>query len=234
MSSDTLLLLYWHAHKQLKKTTLWFMNISVCIWISLAQKKCLLLQISLALWKRHCQNTVYVFVSVCVFRGDIVWVKKTMSVWSQRDTMLSAKVTSQLTLNILSRIHHGPCYPCFHSVSNCFYLKEGRRNGHFIHTETSTLGRVFYSQSAIRPSIRLHETQHYGRRSFSFSAATIVNSAPVPVQPYLRLMRLDKPIGLYIVCSDIQIFYSEKRTDVDVLYSRTNIILYQFFWNYWY
>uniref|UniRef100_W5MV33 4-hydroxybenzoate polyprenyltransferase, mitochondrial n=2 Tax=Lepisosteus oculatus TaxID=7918 RepID=W5MV33_LEPOC len=42
------------------------------------------------------------------------------------------------------------------------------------------------------------------RRQFSLSAAGIVNSAPVSVQPYLRLMRLDKPIGtwlLYLPCT---------------------------------
>lgn len=32
-------------------------------------------------------------------------------------------------------------------------------------------------------------------RPLSLSAAAIVNSAPRPVQPFLRLMRLDKPIG---------------------------------------
>lgn len=33
-----------------------------------------------------------------------------------------------------------------------------------------------------------------GRRR-SLSAAAVVNAAPRPLQPYLRLMRLDKPIG---------------------------------------
>ncbi|XP_005292160.1 4-hydroxybenzoate polyprenyltransferase, mitochondrial isoform X1 [Chrysemys picta bellii] len=43
-----------------------------------------------------------------------------------------------------------------------------------------------------------------GRRSLSFSAAGLVSSAPGPLQPYLRLMRLDKPIGtwlLYLPCT---------------------------------
>ncbi|KAM6220644.1 4-hydroxybenzoate polyprenyltransferase, mitochondrial [Rhynchocyon petersi] len=41
-------------------------------------------------------------------------------------------------------------------------------------------------------------------RALSLSAAAVVNSAPRPVQPYLRLMRLDKPIGtwlLYLPCT---------------------------------
>lgn len=32
-------------------------------------------------------------------------------------------------------------------------------------------------------------------RTLSLSAAAVVNAAPRPLQPYLRLMRLDKPIG---------------------------------------
>ncbi|XP_050801155.1 4-hydroxybenzoate polyprenyltransferase, mitochondrial isoform X1 [Gopherus flavomarginatus] len=43
-----------------------------------------------------------------------------------------------------------------------------------------------------------------GRRPLSFSAAGLVSSAPGPLQPYLRLMRLDKPIGtwlLYLPCT---------------------------------
>ncbi|XP_043304040.1 4-hydroxybenzoate polyprenyltransferase, mitochondrial isoform X3 [Cervus elaphus] len=42
------------------------------------------------------------------------------------------------------------------------------------------------------------------RRPLSLSAAAVVNSAPRPLQPYLRLMRLDKPIGtwlLYLPCT---------------------------------
>ncbi|XP_028629514.1 4-hydroxybenzoate polyprenyltransferase, mitochondrial [Grammomys surdaster] len=41
-------------------------------------------------------------------------------------------------------------------------------------------------------------------RTLSLSAAAVVNSAPRPLQPYLRLMRLDKPIGtwlLYLPCT---------------------------------
>ncbi|XP_035386126.1 4-hydroxybenzoate polyprenyltransferase, mitochondrial isoform X2 [Electrophorus electricus] len=42
------------------------------------------------------------------------------------------------------------------------------------------------------------------KRSFSLTPMGIVNAAPVSVQPYLRLMRLDKPIGtwlLYLPCT---------------------------------
>ncbi|XP_029019828.1 4-hydroxybenzoate polyprenyltransferase, mitochondrial [Betta splendens] len=113
--------------------------------------------------------------------------------------MFSAKLTSHVTLNALRRIHHGPC---FYSMPSCFHHKEGGRTRHSNHTETNILGRV--DPSANRPPVRLHRTHNHGRRSFGFSAANIVNSAPVPVQPYLRLMRLDKPIGtwlLYLPCT---------------------------------
>ncbi|KAM4808764.1 4-hydroxybenzoate polyprenyltransferase, mitochondrial isoform 1-T1 [Rhinophrynus dorsalis] len=45
---------------------------------------------------------------------------------------------------------------------------------------------------------------HIWRRHLSFSAAGLVGSMPKHVQPYLKLMRLDKPIGtwlLYLPCT---------------------------------
>uniref|UniRef100_UPI0037E81B9E 4-hydroxybenzoate polyprenyltransferase, mitochondrial n=1 Tax=Semicossyphus pulcher TaxID=241346 RepID=UPI0037E81B9E len=118
--------------------------------------------------------------------------------------MLPSKLTSRLTLNALRRIQHGTYNPCLHSLSNCFIYTEGGRNRDYLHSDSSVSRRVFQKQSAICASLRLCETQHYGRRSFSLSAASVVNSAPAPVQPYLRLMRLDKPIGtwlLYLPCT---------------------------------
>lgn len=118
--------------------------------------------------------------------------------------MLPVKLTSRLTLSALRRLHHGAYFPCVSSLSNCLLHKDGGAARDAVHTKSSEMRREFYSQSAIRPCLRPHETRHYGRRSFSLSAATIVNSAPAPVQPYLRLMRLDKPIGtwlLYLPCT---------------------------------
>lgn len=118
--------------------------------------------------------------------------------------MLPAKLTSRLPLNALRRIHHGTYYPCVYSMSNCLLHKEKGRTRDGLRLDLSVLRTKFYSQSAVHPSLRPHEKQHYGRRSFSLSAATVVNSAPARVQPYLRLMRLDKPIGtwlLYLPCT---------------------------------
>ncbi|TSM85944.1 4-hydroxybenzoate polyprenyltransferase, mitochondrial [Bagarius yarrelli] len=53
----------------------------------------------------------------------------------------------------------------------------------------------------------LSDSPHCGfnnKRFFSLSPAGIVNASPASVQPYLRLMRLDKPIGtwlLYLPCT---------------------------------
>uniref|UniRef100_A0A3Q1BJH6 4-hydroxybenzoate polyprenyltransferase, mitochondrial n=2 Tax=Amphiprion ocellaris TaxID=80972 RepID=A0A3Q1BJH6_AMPOC len=119
--------------------------------------------------------------------------------------MFQAKLTSQLTLTALKRIQHGSCcYPCLTKLSNSFHQKEGMRTNDGLRSRPIVLTRVLYSQRVIRPSVRLLQTQHNGRRSFSVSAASIVNSAPAHVQPYLRLMRLDKPIGtwlLYLPCT---------------------------------
>jgi len=49
-----------------------------------------------------------------------------------------------------------------------------------------------HKQRIWSPSLAGHS---YGRKFFSLTPAGIVNAAPASVQPYLRLMRLDKPIG---------------------------------------
>lgn len=102
---------------------------------------------------------------------------------------------AKLALSTLKRIHHGACYRC---LSTCFIQKEGIQAGDGPPSDPRVWKRKPKNQSAIWSSIRLLETQQNGRRRFSLSAATIVNSAPVHIQPYLRLMRLDKPIGLYL------------------------------------
>ncbi|XP_047446864.1 4-hydroxybenzoate polyprenyltransferase, mitochondrial [Mugil cephalus] len=118
--------------------------------------------------------------------------------------MFQAKLTGQLTLNTLRRIHHGTCYPCLSVLPNCFIQKKGVGTKYGLYSESSVLRRGFYGQSAVRPSLRICEGHHSERRPFSLSAASIVNSSPARVQPYLRLMRLDKPIGtwlLYLPCT---------------------------------
>ncbi|XP_034398503.1 4-hydroxybenzoate polyprenyltransferase, mitochondrial [Cyclopterus lumpus] len=111
--------------------------------------------------------------------------------------MFSAKLTSRLTLNTLRRIHPGALGPCHYSPSNVFlHAGGGRTRDASLHSDSRVLTRGLYGQSVSLPSIRPRE---YGRRSFGLSAAAVVNSAPASVQPYLRLMRLDKPIGTWLL-----------------------------------
>ncbi|XP_068167540.1 4-hydroxybenzoate polyprenyltransferase, mitochondrial [Antennarius striatus] len=117
--------------------------------------------------------------------------------------MFLARMTCQLPLNGMKRIHLGIYHRCVSSLSNCFLSTEGGRRPDELRSDSCLLRTFFSSQSAICPSHRC-ETQQCGRRSFSLSAAAIVNSTPAPIQPYLRLMRLDKPIGtwlLYLPCT---------------------------------
>uniref|UniRef100_A0A3B3ZUB4 4-hydroxybenzoate polyprenyltransferase, mitochondrial n=1 Tax=Periophthalmus magnuspinnatus TaxID=409849 RepID=A0A3B3ZUB4_9GOBI len=107
----------------------------------------------------------------------------------------------RLTFKTISRIHHGSCCHRFQPLSYDFVkVCEGRREDppHFYVSR-----RNLSIKNALLPSSKLWSAQS-GRRVFSLSAASIVNSAPAPVQPYLRLMRLDKPIGtwlLYLPCT---------------------------------
>lgn len=106
-------------------------------------------------------------------------------------------------LNSLRRIYHGSCHSCLRNLTSSFQIKD--KNTDFSsHLDRSVLKRVYHSQRPwLQPFTRL-DTSPCGRRPFSLSAAGIVNSAPAGVQPYLRLMRLDKPIGtwlLYLPCT---------------------------------
>ncbi|XP_068594647.1 4-hydroxybenzoate polyprenyltransferase, mitochondrial [Brachionichthys hirsutus] len=117
--------------------------------------------------------------------------------------MFLAKMTRQLPLNAMKSIHRGVYHRCVSSSSSCFLNAEGGRRRDDLRSNSCVLRKLFYRQSAICPSCRC-QAQQCGRRSFSLSAAAIVNSTPAPIRPYLRLMRLDKPIGtwlLYLPCT---------------------------------
>lgn len=60
------------------------------------------------------------------------------------------------------------------------------RSGHCFNKRTERKQGIWSASSA-------------GNRFFSFTPAGIVNAAPASIQPYLRLMRLDKPIGEMIL-----------------------------------
>ncbi|KAM9393633.1 4-hydroxybenzoate polyprenyltransferase, mitochondrial [Pholidichthys leucotaenia] len=114
--------------------------------------------------------------------------------------MLQAK----LSPSILRRIYQGACFPSISCLPHCRLQKDQMRTRDDLLSESGVSRRLLHTHSEIQQSIRLCKTQPNGRRSFSLSAASIVSSAPAHVQPYLRLMRLDKPIGtwlLYLPCS---------------------------------
>ncbi|CAB1321701.1 unnamed protein product [Coregonus sp. 'balchen'] len=121
--------------------------------------------------------------------------------------MLPARFTSQVILSTWRRLHHGTCYSNLPSLSSKYLNKQRKTMVSTHHPENSVFKRVFHSPRAwlLHPPTRLEATTTpCGKRLFSLSAAGIVNSAPAPVQPYLRLMRLDKPIGtwlLYLPCT---------------------------------
>ncbi|XP_041086548.1 4-hydroxybenzoate polyprenyltransferase, mitochondrial-like isoform X2 [Polyodon spathula] len=75
---------------------------------------------------------------------------------------------------------------------------------HHFSSSTASLKTDFQKQQGSRPLLQPVQNVVFNmRRQFSLSAAGIVNSAPKSVQPYLRLMRFDKPIGtwlLYLPC----------------------------------
>ncbi|KAM8885408.1 4-hydroxybenzoate polyprenyltransferase, mitochondrial isoform 1-T2 [Spinachia spinachia] len=109
--------------------------------------------------------------------------------------MFTAKLTSRLAADALRRTRHAAPHHCRRSLSGLFLLSEGWRTGDAsLRSDASaSKGGLFgprVSPASLRPR---------GEKSLSLSAAAVVNSAPAAVQPYLRLMRLDKPIGTWLL-----------------------------------
>uniref|UniRef100_A0A1A8FNH0 4-hydroxybenzoate polyprenyltransferase, mitochondrial n=2 Tax=Nothobranchius korthausae TaxID=1143690 RepID=A0A1A8FNH0_9TELE len=116
--------------------------------------------------------------------------------------MFSAKLPSSSTLTVLKGFRTRPAR--LPALSRRFIHNQTSRKTDGLHIFSVVFRGALCHQSSICLSAKLRETRFSGRRSFSFSAASVVNSAPVRVQPYLRLMRLDKPIGtwlLYLPCT---------------------------------
>ncbi|KAM8866358.1 4-hydroxybenzoate polyprenyltransferase, mitochondrial isoform 2-T2 [Synchiropus picturatus] len=97
-----------------------------------------------------------------------------------------SKLTGQFALGALRRL----------PSSICMRLNSG-------HHYSLWRGEGLHGQNVSTPLSRGLKMQS-NRRSFGMPPATIVNAAPARLQPYLRLMRLDKPIGtwlLYLPCT---------------------------------
>lgn len=107
------------------------------------------------------------------------------------------------TFKVGTRIRHGSYCPLFHPLSGVFMQSERRQNHCYPQFNANALRKTLYSQNECFLSANLRNIKSE-RRYFRLSAASVVNHAPVTVQPYLRLMRLDKPIGtwlLYLPCT---------------------------------
>jgi len=98
--------------------------------------------------------------------------------------MLTVKVSSQLSA-LKKIVHHGACFSQLSALSRCSVDRD----------RGSGAPPGGHSRTALLPSASPLRGKEW-RRAFSVSATAIVNRAPASVQPYLRLMRADKPIGM--------------------------------------
>ncbi|XP_062873677.1 4-hydroxybenzoate polyprenyltransferase, mitochondrial [Trichomycterus rosablanca] len=106
--------------------------------------------------------------------------------------MMSTKYLKLLNSHTLKRI---PAY----SVYTLTTVQKDTRN---YSTGSSCIKKDFLKLRVASAAVHIYGLNN--KRCLSLSPAGIVNAAPAPVQPYLRLMRLDKPIGtwlLYLPCT---------------------------------
>ncbi|XP_051785634.1 4-hydroxybenzoate polyprenyltransferase, mitochondrial isoform X1 [Erpetoichthys calabaricus] len=110
-----------------------------------------------------------------------------------------------LQINRISSIWTPHCISC---TANYYTLKRKDHGYFYCNTRIASFKSVFQKENQQKRSPLYQTTAEEvlvsTRRTISFSAPGIVNAAPQSVQPYLRLMRLDKPIGtwlLYLPCT---------------------------------
>ncbi|KAL7836638.1 hypothetical protein AOLI_G00279220 [Acnodon oligacanthus] len=112
--------------------------------------------------------------------------------------MMSTRLVTLLNSHPIRRIAPQTCYSCLSSI------QKDKKD----HTAAGfPSGFCFFKRDFWKlrvGSLAGHECGLSNKRSFSLTPGGIVNAAPSSVQPYLRLMRLDKPIGtwlLYLPCT---------------------------------
>ncbi|KAM4706440.1 4-hydroxybenzoate polyprenyltransferase, mitochondrial [Discoglossus pictus] len=103
----------------------------------------------------------------------------------------------------LCRAMHTSCRQCFHGSLSCYPSKyDPIQRTSPPNTKVRCL-RTNNAQSFLQRSRKPIMAPEW-KRSLGISAAGMVESMPKNVQPYLKLMRLDKPIGtwlLYLPCT---------------------------------
>lgn len=103
--------------------------------------------------------------------------------------MMCTKILTLLSSHPLRRLPAQTCFTCFTII---------QKDKRACSTVSLASGSCFIKTDFQKQRRGLSDIPYYGLnnvRSFSLSPAGIVSAAPVSVQPYLRLMRLDKPIG---------------------------------------
>lgn len=109
------------------------------------------------------------------------------------DTMLILRSTSRRLLNPRRQLPQGACS---YLISAQRFLWAGGAGSAVTSPQVIRWPQVACRHQRTWPAQLAGLWSVYSKRKrFSLSAAGIVNSAPSAVQPYLRLMRLDKPIG---------------------------------------
>ncbi|XP_029455425.1 4-hydroxybenzoate polyprenyltransferase, mitochondrial isoform X1 [Rhinatrema bivittatum] len=108
------------------------------------------------------------------------------------------------------RLYRESCICCFHGGFYNGSQRSDYRTKLFLSSRIETVITscdVNKPQRSWKRNLLQGPHQNYiarSKRPFSLSAAEIVKSTPKSMQPYLRLMRLDKPIGtwlLYLPCT---------------------------------
>ena len=82
-------------------------------------------------------------------------------------------------------------------ISECHVLRR-----HFL-TRTCVNSNVYRYRNNRRDLLNLWKDTFSCERQFSLSPKVILEASPRPLQPYLRLVRFDKPIGKYIIMSNL-------------------------------
>lgn len=123
----------------------------------------------------------------CLFLSGFPDLKVALIVTAMK--MLCTKILTLLSSHPLRRLP---------SQTYCSCLTTVQRDRRDYSTVSRASGSCFIKRDFQKHRRGLSDLPHYGfnnKRSFRLSPAGIVNASPASVQPYLRLMRLDKPIG---------------------------------------
>ena len=91
-------------------------------------------------------------------------------------------------------LQHECCYSSLPSVAPQRVVQNTSRSlSSICCNKTKTVGR--------ESPVSFHQSRHYIPRQLTSSTKTIVDASPLSLQPYLRLIRFDRPIGIAVFIS---------------------------------